>query len=98
MKGDGKINLPKTLRTYCPRCRTHTIHTVSIYRKGRDRALAAGARRHEWEKHGYGGQKYPELKRTAKTTKKVVLKLTCKQCGYILHKKGVRLRKATIKT
>ncbi|RLG92184.1 MAG: 50S ribosomal protein L44e [Candidatus Hecatellales archaeon] len=92
------MNLPKTLRTYCPRCRTHTIHTVSIYRKGRDRALAAGARRHEWEKHGYGGQKYPELKRTAKTTKKVVLKLTCKQCGYILHKKGVRLRKATIKT
>ncbi|OYT56149.1 50S ribosomal protein L44e [Candidatus Bathyarchaeota archaeon] len=92
------MELPKTLRTYCPKCKTHTVHTVSIYRKGRDRALAAGARHHEREKHGYGGQKYPELRRTAKTTKKVVMKLTCKQCGYILQRKGVRLRKATIKT
>ncbi len=93
-----RINFPKSIRTYCPRCKTHTIHMVSLYRKGRDRALAAGARHHEWDKHGYGGQKYPELKRTAKTTKKATMKLRCKECGYISHKKGIRLRKATIKS
>lgn len=71
---------------------------VSLYRKGKDRALAAGARHHEWDKHGYGGQKYPELKRTAKTTKKATMKLKCKGCGCTFHKNGIRLRKATVKS
>lgn len=91
------MKIPKTLNTYCPRCNVHTAHTISLYRKGRERSLAAGARRHEREKHGYGGQKYPELKRTAKTTKKIGLQLKCKECGYTLQRKGVRLRKAELK-
>lgn len=59
--------------------------------------MSWGARKHEEEKKGYGGQKYPELVRTAKTTKKVTLKLKCKVCGYTLMKKGIRLRKAELK-
>ena len=92
------MKIPKLLNTYCPKCKGHTEHAVAIYKKGRDRKLAAGARRHEREKHGYGGQKFPELKRTAKTTKKVVLKLSCKKCGYTLQRKGVRIRKPEMKT
>lgn len=92
------MKIPKALFTYCPKCKIHTEHVVSLYKKGKDRALAAGARRHERERHGYGGQKYPELKRTAKTTKKVVLKLACKKCNYTLQRKGVRLRKAELKS
>jgi large subunit ribosomal protein L44e len=92
------MKIPKVITTYCPKCKIHSEHTVAIYKKGKDRILAAGARHHENDKHGYGGQKFPELKRTAKTTKKVVLKLTCKKCGYILQRKGFRLRKAEIKT
>jgi large subunit ribosomal protein L44e len=92
------VKIPKNINIYCPRCKAHTTHTVTLYRKGKDRSLSAGARHHEREKHGYGGQKFPELKKTAKTTKKVVLNLKCKNCNYTLQRMGIRLRKAEIKS
>jgi large subunit ribosomal protein L44e len=92
------MKAPKEIRTYCPRCKNHTVHSVSLYKKGKERAMAAGARRHEREKHGYGGQKWPELKRTAKTTKKQLLKLTCKTCDYKIYRLGLRLRKLEVAT
>jgi len=90
------LKFPKELRTYCPKCKTHSEHSASLYKKGRDRALAAGVRRHEREKHGYGGQKWPELKRTAKTTKKQIILLKCRKCGYVVDRLGERLRKLEI--
>lgn len=91
------MNIPKEIRTYCPKCNKHTAHTISIYKDGRRRALAKGERAHERERRGYGGQKYPMLRRKAKTTKKQTFKLKCKDCGYILHKEGIRLKKVTVK-
>jgi large subunit ribosomal protein L44e len=88
--------MPKQNRSYCSRCKKHTIHTISIYKKGKDRATALGNRRHAEDRKGYGGQKFPELKRTSKTTKKQTLKLKCKECGYQLMKPGMRLRKLEI--
>jgi len=90
------MKMPKEITTYCPKCKTHQIHSVSLYKKGKERALAAGVLRHEKEKHGYGGKKWPELKRTAKTTKKQLLKLKCKTCGYVIERMGIRLRKLEI--
>ncbi|MBS7647231.1 MAG: 50S ribosomal protein L44e [Candidatus Bathyarchaeia archaeon] len=90
------MNVPKEIRTYCPRCRTHQVHAVSLYKAGKRRALAKGERHHEREKRGYGGQKYPLQRRFAKTTKKQTLKLKCKACGYTRHKEGIRLRKLVI--
>ena len=90
------MNVPRVITTYCPRCRMHTEHTVSLYKEGKRRALAKGERHHEREKKGYGGQKYPMLRRKAKTTKKQTLKLRCKESGYISHRKGIRLRRLTI--
>jgi large subunit ribosomal protein L44e len=90
------MNVPKEISTYCPRCKTHTSHAVSLYKEGRRRALARGERQHERKRKGYGGQKYPMLKRKAKTTKKQALKIRCKQCGFTRQKKGIRLRKLTI--
>ena len=58
--------------------------------------MALGARRHAEDKKGYGGQKFPELKRKAKTTKKQTLKLKCKECGHQTMRKGIRLRKLEI--
>jgi large subunit ribosomal protein L44e len=55
--------------------------------------MAVGNRRHERDEHGYGGQKFPKLKRTAKTTKKQLLKLTCKTCDTDVYRLGIRLRK-----
>lgn len=91
------MKIPKELNTYCPRCKKHTEHSISLYKKGKERAMSWGARKHEEEKRGYGGQKYPELRRTAKTTKKVTLKLKCKECGHTSMREGVRLRKAELK-
>lgn len=90
------MRAPKEINTYCPRCKKHQPHTVSLYKKGRERTLAEGARRHNREKKGYGGQKYPLQRRFAKTTKKQTLKLTCRVCSYTHHKKGIRLKKLTI--
>jgi len=90
------MKAPKEVTTYCPKCKSHQLHTVTIYKAGKRRALAKGERHHEREKQGYGGQKYALQKKFAKTTKKQTLKLKCKTCGYIRHKKGMRLKKLTV--
>jgi len=84
------------MRTFCFHCRKHTLHSISIYKRGKERASSWGARRQAGRKRGYGGQKFPELIRTAKTTKKQTLRLKCKECNKEMMRKGIRLRKAEI--
>jgi len=90
------MKIPKEINTNCPHCKKHTLHSVSLYKKGKERASSWGARRQAARKRGYGGQKFPELIRTAKTTKKATLKLKCKVCNKEAMRKGIRLRKAEI--
>jgi len=90
------VKVPREIRTYCPRCRKYTIHTVTLYKPGKRRSLAAGQRRYLAKLKGYGSQRKPEQKKTAKVTKKQVLKLKCKECGYTLHRKGIRTKKLEI--
>jgi large subunit ribosomal protein L44e len=90
------LDVPKEIRTYCPKCKQHQLHSVALYKAGKRRALAKGERHHEREKKGYGGQKYPLQREFSKTTKKQTLKLKCKVCGYTRHKDGIRLRKLAI--
>jgi large subunit ribosomal protein L44e len=90
------MDVPKEVRTYCPKCKVHQAHTVSLYKPGKRRALAKGERHHEREKRGYGGQKYPLQHEFAKTTKKQTLRVKCKVCGFMRHKDGIRLRKLVI--
>lgn len=90
------MKVPATITTYCTKCNAHTEHTVTLYKKGKERGLAIGARRHERELHGYGGQKYPIQKNKAKTTDKKTLVLSCKKCGRKTMRSGVRLRKLEI--
>jgi len=94
--GRDALNVPKDITTYCPKCKKHQSHSVSLYKKGKPRSLAKGARHHEREKRGYGGQKYPLQREFSKTTKKQTLKLKCRVCGYTRHKDGIRLRKLEI--
>lgn len=95
------MKAPKELRTYCPRCNTHTEHTLSLLKTGMRRKMAAGERHHERvDRHGYGGSKAPigvrgQVKKM-KTTDKKTLKLKCKACGYTLQRVGVRLAKMEI--
>ncbi len=90
------VKVPSRIRTYCPKCRKHTVHEVMLYKPGKRRTLAAGQRRYLAKQKGYGSQRKPEQKRTAKVTKKQVLKLRCTVCGYTIHKRGIRLKKLEI--
>ncbi|HJU58523.1 MAG TPA: 50S ribosomal protein L44e [Nitrososphaeraceae archaeon] len=90
------MKMQKEMRKFCPKCKNHTVQAVSIYKKGKDRKTALGARRHAEDKKGYGGQKFPELKRTAKTTKKITLRYTCRTCQFKSMREGMRMRKLEI--
>jgi large subunit ribosomal protein L44e len=91
------MKAPKTLSTYCPKCKQHTEHTLSQYRKGHDRPMAAGNRRSLIRKRkGYGGQRDPRQRKTAKTTRKATLLLRCAKCSYKLERTFGRLRKFDI--
>ena len=92
------MKMPKERRTYCPKCNKHTEHVISLYKKGKERTSALGARRHAKDKKGYGGQKFPEQTKTVKTTKKQTLRLKCRECGFTMMKNGIRLRKMEIAT
>src|SRR5467141_3982925 len=86
------MKYPKEISTYCPKCKQHTAHAVSVYKAGKPRTMAWGSRRQERRKHGYGGQKFPELKRTAKTTKKTLVRLKCRTCSYTLMRLSIKMR------
>ena len=90
------MKFPRTMRTYCPKCRTHTDHAVSFYKAGKRKAAKQGERHQAVRKKGYGGQKFPLQHNQAKVTKKQSLRLECNECGYTLMRKGIRLKKAEL--
>ncbi len=90
------MKFPSSMRTYCPRCKTHTDHAVSLYKAGKRRGARKGERHQTRRKKGYGGQKFPLQKNQAKVTKKQSLMLRCGECGYTHQRKGIRLKKAEV--
>ncbi|XP_013858532.1 large ribosomal subunit protein eL42 [Austrofundulus limnaeus] len=72
-----QVNIPKTRRTYCKKCKKHQPHKVTQYKKGKDSLYAQGKRRYDRKQSGYGGQTKPIFRKKAKTTKKIVLRLEC---------------------
>src|SRR5438552_16857338 len=91
--GERKTKYPKEINNYCPKCKHHTAHAVAVYKEGKQRTLTWGARRQERRKNGYGGKKFPELKRTDKTTKKLILNMKCRNCNYSIERHGIMLSK-----
>lgn len=87
------MNIPKEIRRYCPKCKTHTTQKISIYKAGKRRGSAIGERRHAEDKKGYGGQKFPKLAKPAKVTKKITPMLTCNVCKKKFNKYGIRIKK-----
>uniref|UniRef100_A0A3B4ZZH1 60S ribosomal protein L36a n=2 Tax=Stegastes partitus TaxID=144197 RepID=A0A3B4ZZH1_9TELE len=76
-RGAAMVNVPKTRRTYCKKCKKHQPHKVTQYKKGKDSLYAQGKRRYDRKQSGYGGQTKPIFRKKAKTTKKIVLRLEC---------------------
>jgi large subunit ribosomal protein L44e len=78
------VNVPKQRKTFCKgqKCRKHTLHKVTQYKKGKDSVFVQGKRRYDRKQSGYGGQTKPIFHKKAKTTKKIVLKMECTECKY----------------
>ena len=90
------MKFPKTMNTYCPRCKTHREFTVSLYKAGKRAGAKLGERRQAERKKGYGGQKFPLQHNQAKTTKKQTMKLSCKECNYTMQRSGLRSKKVEV--
>ncbi len=88
------MRVPKERTTYCRKCKKHTKHTVSVYKKQKERKkTAAGWRRYHRKKAGYGSQPKEIFHKNAKVNKKTLPILKCQECGMIEHGTAVRLRK-----
>merc|ERR1712107_463333 len=75
------VNYPKQKNTYCKKCNKHTSHAVSQYKAGKASTVAQGKRRYDRKQAGFGGQTKPVFRKKVKVTKKIVLKMKCKDCG-----------------
>jgi len=86
------VNVPKTRRTFCKgkKCKKHTLHKVTQYKKGKDSIYAQGKRRYDRKQRGYGGQTKPIFKKKAKTTKKITLRMECTECK---HRKQLAIKR-----
>ena len=90
------MKFPKSMRTYCPRCKTHTEFAVSLYKAGKRRGAKLGERRFAKKQKGYGGMKRPVQHNQAKVSKKQSIMLKCGECGYTRQRKGIRMKKAEV--
>ena len=90
------MKVPKNIRTFCPKCKTHTEHTVSLYKAGKRKNAKIGERHQARRKKGYGGQKFPLQHNQAKVTKKESIIIECKECSYSLQRKGLRLKQLEV--
>jgi len=87
------MKFPDSLNTYCPSCRKHTKHKVSVGKKGKERTMNRGRRKYEEVKKGYGGSPRTPKKEVYKIGKRTVLLLKCTVCS----KKHQKLFKARTK-
>merc|ERR1712062_236281 len=76
------VNIPKSRKTYCPACNNHQKFKVTQYKKSQESKYAQGRRRYDRKQQGFGGQSKPTLRKKAKTTKKLVLRMECSVCKW----------------
>lgn len=87
------MKFPRTIRRYCPKCRSHQIHNVSLYKKGKERMLNQGRRRVERHKKGYGSFPKEIFHKNAKINKKSLPILECTECGNKQYAKSYRVKR-----
>ena len=79
------MKYPKEIRTYCPKCKKHTLHKAKLVSKGAARSMAIGTRKHERKLMGRGGKRAGKVP-VKKQGKRQAITLACSQC----KKKQVR--------
>ena len=87
------MRVPKERKTYCKKCRKHTTHNVTIYKKGKENMQSQGWRRYHRKKKGYGSQPKEIFRNNAKVNKKTLPILTCTKCGMKHHGTAIRLKR-----
>ncbi|MFH1445212.1 MAG: 50S ribosomal protein L44e [Nanoarchaeota archaeon] len=91
------MKYPKKVKTYCPKCKKHTEHTVKQSSKkprGKAHPNSQSNKSKDRNKRGYGGHgKYSKPAVTKKPTQKVDLRLICSECKKMHTKKGFRVKK-----
>lgn len=86
------MKFPKEVSAYCPYCRRHTTHIVELAKKRPRRKMAQGQRRFLRKLKGYGS--FPKEKpEHEKATKRMDIRLKCKECGKKHSKRGWRAKK-----
>merc|ERR1712154_133853 len=60
----------------------HNKFKVTQYKKSAESKQAQGRRRYDRKQQGFGGQSKPILRKKAKTTKKLVLRIECSACKW----------------
>jgi len=87
------MKYPRTINRYCPNCRSHTKHSVSLYKKGKERTLNHGRRRLEKKKRGYGSFPKEIFHKNAKVNKRSLPILECPKCNKKQYSKSYRVKK-----
>ncbi len=87
------MKFPRTINRYCPNCRSHTQHSVSLYKKGKERMLNHGRRRLERKKKGYGSFPKEIFHKNAKVNKRSLPILECSVCNKKQYSKSYRVKK-----
>ena len=59
-----------------------SINQVTQYKKSAESKQAQGRRRYDRKQQGFGGQSKPILRKKAKTTEKLVLRMECSVCKW----------------
>ncbi|MBN2067244.1 MAG: 50S ribosomal protein L44e [Candidatus Diapherotrites archaeon] len=73
------MNLPKTIKDYCRKCKKHTEHKLKQFKPGSPRPLAEGNRKNVEKKRGYKG-KYQFPAKVKKQNKKPTFIAECTAC------------------
>ena len=87
------MKYPRIINRYCPNCRSHNQHTVSLYKKGKERMLNHGRRRLERKKEGYGSFPKEIFHKNSKINKRTQPMLECSTCGKKQYAKSYRVKK-----
>ncbi|HEY9245999.1 MAG TPA: 50S ribosomal protein L44e [Candidatus Methanoperedens sp.] len=74
------MKMPKKFNTYCPVCRTHTLHAVERVKKGQASSLTRITRQ-KYRHTGIGNSgKFSKVPGGDKPTKRINLRYRCSKC------------------
>lgn len=87
------MKMPKSVKTYCKKCNSHTAHKLKLFKSGQSRSMAHGTRRNvRKHKRGYGGKAKFVIKVKKQTKKPTFLAecATCKKKRYFVIDKRMK--------